>query len=376
MVLASAGRFRATRRIDARLELLPGAPKLKQRSRVHFHAGTSATVAELYFYAGKELLPGGAALAQLRLQDDLLLLAGDRFIVRQFSPVITIGGGAVLDPLARRPLQRDLARVTFLGTLEIGTPEEVVTAMTERAFSGLTLSEIVARMGWTEDEVREAAKKAAAGGSVRIVSEEPLVLVAAKVFEETREKITALVESFRKENPLQAGMARQALRAALGRRVRTETVRAALADLTAQKKLEVHGEIVKPAGSEVTLLPEETRAKEQIAKAFGAAGLAVPAVKEVLGSLSVEPRRAEKLLRILLQERQLVRVSPELIFHSAALRQLREQLTTYKKGKGERISVPVFKELAGISRKYAIPLLEYLDRERVTRRAGDERVIL
>jgi len=151
---------------------------------------------------------------------------------------------------------------------------------------------------------------------------------------------------------------------------------AALEALVAQEKVEVQGDIVKPAGFEVTLLPEEARAKEQIAKAFGAAGLAVPAVKEVLGSLTVEPRRAEKLLRILLQERQLVRVSPELIFHSEALRHLKEQLSTYRKGKGERISVPAFKELTGISRKYAIPLLEYLDRQRLTRRAGDERVIL
>jgi selenocysteine-specific elongation factor len=355
---------------------LPDAPRLKQRSRVHFHAGTSATMAEIHFYRGNELPAEGANLVQLRLQDDLLLLAGDRFIVRQFSPVITIGGGVVLDALARRPLQRDSGRVAFLETLEGGRADEIVVAMTERTVSGLTLDEIVARMGWTEDEVRGAAKKAAAGGRVRIVSEEPLVLVAAEGFEETREKIAARVEIFRKENPLQLGMAREALRAGLGRRVRTETFRAALADLVAQKKLEVRGDTVKPAGSEVTLLPEETRAKEQIAQAFGAAGLAVPAVKEVLGSLSVEPRRAEKLLRILLQEGQLVRISPELIFHSAGLTRLKEQLANYRKGKGDRISVPTFKELAGISRKYAIPLLEYLDRERVTRRAGDERVIL
>ena len=376
MVLATAGRFRATRRIDARLELLESAAKLKHRSQLHFHAGTSATVAEVYLYQEKELPPGATALVQLRLQDDLLLLAGDRFIVRQFSPVITIGGGVVLDPAARRPLQRDTGRVEFLKTLESATSEQIVTAMTARAFSGLAFGEMVARLGWTADEVREAAKTASANGGVKVVSEEPLLLVATALFAEAQKQIAVRVEAFRKENPLQAGMAREALRAALGRRVRPATFRAALAALIAQKKLEMQGDLVKPAGSEVTLLPEEIRAKEQIAKAFGAAGLAVPAVKEVLGSLAVEPRRAEKLLRMLLQERQLVRVSPELIFDSAALVRLKEQLASYRKGRGERISVPVFKELAGITRKYAIPLLEYLDRERVTRRVGDERVIL
>jgi selenocysteine-specific elongation factor len=104
--------------------------------------------------------------------------------------------------------------------------------------------------------------------------------------------------------------------------------------------------------------------------------LAVPAVKDVLAGLSVEAQRAEKLLHMLLREKSLVRVSPELIFHQAALTHLKQLLSTYKTTKGERISVPAFKDLTGVTRKYAIPLLEYLDRERVTRRAGDERVIL
>ena len=122
--------------------------------------------------------------------------------------------------------------------------------------------------------------------------------------------------------------------------------------------------------------PEEVKAKDQIEAAFAAAGLAVPSVKEVLAKLAIETRRAERLLQILLREKKLVRVSPDLIFHRQALTDLKEKLWTYKKSKGERISVPAFKELTGITRKYAIPLLEYLDRERVTRRAGDERVIL
>ena len=143
-----------------------------------------------------------------------------------------------------------------------------------------------------------------------------------------------------------------------------------------QGKVVLQGETVKKPGTEITLTPEEARAKEQIEQAFAKAGLAVPSVKEVLTKLPVEAKRAEKLLQILLREKNLIRISPELVFHSKALGQLKEQLSGYKKTKGDRISVPSFKELTGITRKYAIPLLEYLDRERVTRRAGDERVIL
>ncbi len=376
MTLAAPGRFRTTRRVDVRLTLLPSARKLKHRARVHFHAGTAETIAEILLYGENVLAAGQSALAHLRLQDEVLLLPGDRFIVRQFSPVITIGGGVVLDPLARRPTVRDSGRTGFLETLESAGREEKLGAMTERAFLGLTLEEIVARTGWFENEVREAARRLTASGRIKIISSEPLILLGRKVFDDVRRKIAERVERFHKENPLSPGIAREDLRANLGKRIRAETFRAALEDLASDKKLDVQGELVKRAGAEIALQPEETRAKEQIEKAFAEAGLAVPSLKEVLAKLSVESKRAEKLLQILLREKTLVRVSPDLIFHRDALAQLKVQLAAFKKSKGERITVPVFKDLTGITRKYAIPLLEYLDRERVTRRAGDERVIL
>ena len=376
MVLATPGKFRVTRRIDTRLELLHSASKMKHRSRVHFHSGTCETVAELVFFTEKELAPGQNAFTQLRLQDDVLLLPGDRFIVRQFSPVTTIGGGVVLDPLARRPTLRDTGRAAFLEILKRGDRIEVLAAITGRAVLGISFQEIVARTGWLEDEIRAAAKKLAESGRIRIVSAEPLVLLSGRTFDEVRQKVTVRVEKFHKENPLLPGITREDLRSSLGRRVRPETFRAALDELLAQKKLETQGEIVKRAGAAIHLDPEEARAKEQIEKAFAIAGLAVPSVQEVLSKLPVEARRAEKILQILLRDKILVRVTPELIFHHDALAQLRDRLSAFKKTKGERISVPGFKELTGITRKYAIPLLEYLDRERVTRRAGDERVIL
>lgn len=376
MVLAAPGKFRTTRRIDTRVELLRSAPKLKQRTRVLFHTGTSDTTAEFYFYGQNELAPGQSVLAQLRLQDELLVLPGDRFIVRQFSPVTTIGGGVILDAFARRPTIRDVGRVAFLQTLEAAKPVEILAAMIDRAVIGLGSDDIIARTGWLSEELREATQKLIASNRAKAVSAEPLLLVTEKMFNELRQKIAARVERFHKENPLLPGISREDLRSSLGRRVRTETFRAALDELLAQRQLEAQGEIVKRAGAAITLDPEEARAKEQIEAAFAGAGLAAPAVKEVLNKLPVESKRAEKILQILLRDKNLVRVTPELIFHQKALTQLRESLASYKKAKGERISVPTFKELAGITRKYAIPLLEYLDRERVTRRSGDERVIL
>jgi selenocysteine-specific elongation factor len=376
MVIAAPGRFAKTRRIDARLELLASAPRLKHRARVHFHAGTAEAVAEILLHEKTELPAGESALVQLRLAEDMVVMHGDRFIVRQFSPVITIGGGEVLDPLARRPTRKDSGRAKFLETLERGSHEEILRAMVQRNILGLGMHEIITRTGWMEAEVLAAAHSLAKVGAVRVVSAEPLLLLSETLFQEISKKLLARVEGFHKEDPLLPGIPREELRANVGKRVRTETFRAALEELAKQSKVAVQGELVKKPGTEITLTPEEARAKEQIEQAFAKTGLAVPSVKEVLAQLAIESRRAEKILQILLREKVLVRVSPELIFHRDALGRLPGLLQSYKKTRGERIGVPSFKELTGITRKYAIPLLEYLDRQRLTRRVGDERVIL
>jgi selenocysteine-specific elongation factor len=376
MSLAQPGNLRITRRIDAQFTLLPGTHKLKHRERVRFHASTAETVAEILLYGAGELAPGQTALAHLRLQDEMVLTAGERFIVRQFSPVTTIGGGVVLDPLARRPLSRDTGRLKFLETLRDGPRDQVLARMVDRAPMGLPYAEIAAHTSWPQTEIQETVEALSSAGVVKSIGDERPFLIAGGIFESLRNAISEKVENFQRENPLVPGITREVLRSSIGRRVRPDVFRAALAELVAQKKLEVQGEIVKRAGSGVTLQPDEQAAKGKIEAAFRAGGLAVPAVKDVLAGLSVEAKRAEKLLHMLLREKSLIRVSPELIFHQDALTHLKQRLSTYKTSKGERISVPAFKDLTGITRKYAIPLLEYLDRERVTRRAGDERVIL
>jgi selenocysteine-specific elongation factor len=376
MVLTARGRLRTTRRADVWLELLPGAPPLKHRAQVHFHAGTLETIGEVYLLGAREAAPGGSALAQIRLQDEAVLVRGDRFIVRQFSPVVTIGGGVVLDPLARRFSAKDTGRAQFLTALEKGSREEILRSMAERNILGITAEEIIVRTGWLEREIESAAKTLADKNLIRIVSSQPLILIDETRFAGIGKKLQARVERFHKENPLLPGITREELKASLGRRVRAETFAAALQLLLEQRKITLQGEFIKKAGTEITLAPEELRAQEQITQAFAKAGLAVPSVKEVLAQLKIETARAEKLLQILLREKVLVRVSADLIFHRDALNALTGLLAQYKKSKGERIGVPAFKELTGITRKYAIPLLEYLDRQRQTRRAGDERVIL
>jgi selenocysteine-specific elongation factor len=376
MTLAAPSRFRSTRRLDVKLRLLPSVRKLKNRALLHFHAGSFETMAEVALFERSELQAGEESFAQLRLRQSVLVLPGDHFIIRQSSPLITIGGGAVLDSLPRRPRAREASRREFLLAVERNDKPEMLSQLTQRSLFGLPQSEISARTGWTAGEIKETIHNVVDAKRIRLIPAEPQILFATVPFDELLKKITERVERFHKENPLQPGIPREELRANLARRLRPEIFRSALDELASQKKLELQSELVKRAGSQISLWPEELKAKDQIEAAFASAGLAVPSVKEVLATLAVEPRRSEKLLQLLLREKALLRVTPDLIFHQQALAELRAKLAAYKKAKGERISVPAFKDLTGITRKYAIPLLEYLDRERVTRRQGDERVIL
>jgi selenocysteine-specific elongation factor len=240
----------------------------------------------------------------------------------------------------------------------------------------MDMASLVARTGWLEAEVRAAAAALVGKKKLRIVNEQPFVAASAQLLADTVRRIGQELDAFHKANPLVEGIPKEDLRERVAPGLRAEVFRAVLEEAVRGGQASVGGDVVKRAGRSIALTPEEQRAREQIEQAFAQAGLSVPPVKEVLGKLAIEAKRAQKILQLLLREQALVKVSEELLFHRAALARLREQLADYKKRRGDRLSVPAFKELAGISRKYAIPLLEYLDRERVTRRAGDERIIL
>ena len=370
MAIATPGLLEPTLKIDVQLALLKDAKPLKNRARVHLHVFTSETIAEVALYQGNELKPGSTGLAQLRTEDPVLLLPGDRAILRQFSPVITIGGALVLDafPLTR---QKKEARVAFLQSLVSGSPEKALLArISRREKDGLSLAGAVCETGLKQSVLRPMLASLAQKGRIVQVGE---FSVSSDAFAKTRERTLAVLEAFHKANPLVAGISKEELRAKLG--LEQPIMEAVLVQLTREKKADVAGEQVRLAGRGVELKDEEARAKEQIEKAFAAAGLKVPLMKEVLAGLPVDKARAQKLVTLLMRDRVLVKLADELVFHQNALQELRRILANYK-STSAKIDVGKFKDLTGVSRKYAIPLLEYLDRERVTRRVGDERIIL
>jgi selenocysteine-specific elongation factor len=372
MMLAEPGALQPTKHIDVRLQLLKTAKPLKHLSRVHLHAFASETVAQIRLLEGKQLEPGSSMLAQLRPVDPLLLIPGDRFIIRQFSPVITIGGGVVFDSFPLRRATRDLQNAReLLERFEVADPSDALALRIERrGSSGLRPEDAIKETGRRRESIDVDVQVLVRDGRLVLAGD---VLLSKAAAEQAGRGLLSQVEAFQKANPLTHGIAKETLREKL--ELNEDVFDYLLAELTAAKKIQVQGEIVGGAGRGLSMSADEERARKTIETAFASAGLKVPLLKEVLAGLSVDRTRSQKIVTLLLREGSLVKLGDELVFHRSALEDLRKKMTA-QKSKAAKIDVGQFKDIIGVSRKYAIPLLEYLDRERITRRVGDLREIL
>jgi selenocysteine-specific elongation factor len=368
MMLAPPDTFAATNVIDVKIRLLASAARsLKHQSRVHFYCNTMETVAEIVLHEKKDIARGTEVLARLKLRAAALLLPGDRFIIRQFSPVITIGGGVVLDaaPTSRKFLP-DRNLEIFAGT---DRAEKILARIARRSFHGITIADLVKESSWRRGTIESAIT----GLQTRQVIRVGEVLLSSAAWEGIKMQMVSALDEFHRRNPLVGGINKGELRAQAGA---SEVVfQAILQQLVQERRLAVSGDLVSLAGRGVVMKDEEAESKKKIEDAFAAAALKVPALNEVLAGLKIDKVRAQKIVTLLLRDKVLTKVSDELVFHRSALEDLRKRVSAHK-AKSATIDVATFKELTGVSRKYAIPLLEYLDRERVTKRVGDLRQIL
>ncbi|MGA2741747.1 MAG: selenocysteine-specific translation elongation factor [Bryobacteraceae bacterium] len=368
MVLAAPGTFRTATQVDCALELLPSAKPLKHRAPVHFHAGTAEIEAQVRLLEGATALqPGQRCWARIVLREPALLLPGDRFIIRMFSPVVTIGGGVVVDIGGKRYRKADRPGIAErLRTLADAPQSERIALLVRESKYGLGMAELVARTGLTEHQIVTAAGEAPVAAF-----KQPQPWFADRAwFHTAREKLLRAVREFHQKNPLLPGVPKQDLR---GRELPDSPPFLIDAILAQEKQIVVEGENVRLGTHKVVLKQDEEQARAAIERAFEQAGLAVPGLPDVLAKSGVEAARARSLLQILLREKRLIRIGDDLVFHHTAMEKLRTMLAARQ---AARFNVGTFKDWTGISRKYAIPLLEYLDRERVTRREGDERVVL
>jgi selenocysteine-specific elongation factor len=400
-LLAPAGRLRATSMVDARLELLPSAARpLVQRARVRLHQGTAEVMARAVILQGSvtqvdtanvesgaraaergysergAVQPGRSAIVQLRLEQPISALPGDRFIIRSYSPQVTIGGGVILDALPEKHRIRDNVARARLENLETADPAERFAIFIEMAGAqGIDEAEIAARTGATDEQIAVITRELIRTGRVLEVAGAPLLLISGVNYRLLATQVTDLLAEHHRRDPLSLGLSREEVRDRIFGQLRPEIFRAVIARLAEEGKIRAEREALKLASHRLELTDSDEAAKRALEAAFKAAGLQAGTLEYAAAATGTKLDLARKLYNLLAAERRLVRID-DFIFHVDSINELKSRVQARKLA-NPRIDVGVFKEITGgLTRKYAIPLLEYLDRERITRRVGNEREIL
>ena len=384
----------AARRFDGRVTLLEGARALKYGARVRFHQGTSEVMARLALGAARStgnsssegaaedapefpgvLEPGGSAFARLHLERPVALTRGDRFVLRAYSPMVTIGGGVVVDPAPPAGRLRSAAGFERLRRLDALEDDEAAVSIMvgEAGGEGVTPGSLAPRVGRTVTAVRRIAATLAERGGLVAMGER---LVAAAPVEAAREALLAMVGVYHEAHPLEPGLPREEARERLARRAGPALFEHVTNGLVAAGRLG-GGRHLALATHRIVLTDDESRVKEQLAGLFLREGLSPPDPAVWAREQGVEEALVDRMLKLLVRDGTVERLDT-LVFHREVLDRLRADVAALKAGAGEpvRIDVAWFKQRFGVTRKFAIPLLEYLDRVRATRRAGRERIVL
>lgn len=386
-VLVTPGSFDTTRRFDAVLTLLPSARALKHGVGVRCHHGTAEALARVSICgptaaadAGEPtfpsaLEPGSESFVRIRLDSPLALTRGDRFVLRACSPPMTVAGGRVLDPApprGRLRSQRGLARLRRLGDAD-DLAESVVVMVEERGGWGVARPTLIRRLGAVPGAIEPEIDAALVAGRVAAVGD---LLVASRELQPVRKRLLKLTAEFHAAHPFDPGLPREEARERLSHRAAPEVFDHVVAELVAEGALTATGHLAL-ASHQIVLSSSDARVRDRMAELFRAAGLTPPDAGAAASTLGASPELVARMLKLLVREGTLIKVET-LLFHEESLRRLKDDVARSKPAAAEpvRIDVGVFKQRFGVTRKYAIPLLGYLDRERVTRRVGDARLVL
>lgn len=383
MILCESGILRPTQIFDAEVEVLSDAARpLKTRQRVRLHIGTAEVLARVFVMNEmSEIETGGRGFVQLRLESPTACLLGERFILRSYSPQITIAGGAVIFPNAEKHRRRDIPAAAAFASAILDSGDDkaaIVRHFVKTAAAGFGFGDLQARTGWRTSVLREAVDQ---NIETETIADAGGCLIASASFEKLLVRTTEAVAKFHRDEPLASGMSRETLRERVFRYLPPEIFAAAVAALETNGQIVAVKDVIRSAEHRSEMSSEETAVSEILTKLYSAAGCEPPKLDEALAQAVSGTKTpladARKIFQLLIKSGEVVKVSDEFYFSSAAIEDLKSNIRKYADGIPERmIDVPRFKEIAGVSRKYAIPLLEYFDREKITRRAGDKRLIL
>jgi selenocysteine-specific elongation factor len=326
--------------------------------------------------------PGSRAFVRLRLETPAVLARGDRYILRAYSPPVTIAGGLILDPQPPRTAIRTATALERCERLMFDPAAENLAGAELRAIdvmidgagpAGFSLTAMTTRAAVDPSQVEaRALELTGSGKAVRAAD----VLVAPPIYARLRDGILSALAAHHKNQPLSTGVPREELREQLFAHGHPAVFDRALTELSAAGTIFVKDRVALST-HRLELTPEEERARAAIERAYRDGGLTPPDAAATAAAAAAPAPVVDRMLKLLLRQKTLVKVDA-LLFHDEALKRLKAEVSALKgdAGAGARIDVAAFKERFGVSRKYAIPLLEYLDRERVTRRVGESRVVL
>jgi len=382
MVLAPPNRLLPAQVIDVWIDVLPNASRaVRSRSRVRFHIGAAEVLGRVrVLETSPEIALGKGGLAQLRLEAPVIAVHGDRFILRSYSPAETIAGGVIVDPFATKHRGREMENTVALLRQLMRDDRAAKFAGFVKASGnrGLRIADVAAATGWTNDVLNNVAKKVQAEGSM---IEAGGVYLGRESFDRLSQAVIDELERYHKRERLARGMLRETLREKVFAHSLPELFAGVIARLEAAGAVVSEKDIVRSSKHSVGLSGQDAELSKRIEQLYLAAGVEAPSIDEAMtkaGVPAAQRAQARKLMQLLIDGRTLVRIQGEMFMHANVLEDLKTKLRDYAAAhEPERlIDVAAFKDLAGVSRKYAIPLLEYFDRAQVTRRAGDKRLIL
>ena len=348
----------------------------KNRSRVRIHIGTAEIMGRLVLLEDEELPPGSEANVQILLEEQAGCWPGDKYVVRSYSPIYTIGGGVIFNgsPRKRKRFREENKQV--FQTYSENVPENLAQLhIEENGYNGLTLDRLAVKMGFFGNRIKKIVQQPLSSRKIILIEQDKQRMVAETVYKKLSDKLCTVLTAYHNDNPLKAGLSKEELRSRLYRGLDQRLFQFLLNNLQKKGTIVQDQALIRMTDHKVSLKDEEKTFRKELELFFKQAGLAPPTIKEVKAKFSKYPNHLLKeVLVIMERESELVKVTEDLYFHKPALEKIKETLISLLAKKGE-IDTPAFKDLTGLSRKFSIPLLEYFDKIKVTMRVGDKRIL-
>lgn len=373
-MLVPAGAFKTGFMIDAEFSLLKGVPSaLKNRTRVRVHHGTAEIMARIVLLDHELLEPGDRAYIQLRLEKPIAALRGDRFIVRSYSPMVTIGGGEIIFGNARRHKRFDGYAVNLLDAAFSGDMLSALKMMLDKRGAPIADDELRNLTDLSPEDLKAAMSVLTASKDVIAIKGDKTYYVSEPGMKALENRIITAVNEYHDKNPLENGISKETVKSKYLRRVDPKASGGLLAEMVNRGLIQMRGDIVLGSGR-ASEGGEQDKMKKAFEDVFKRQELAPPSVFELSEQFRLTPKEAQTVLAALKKDNKIYQVADGIMLHAEILKGVEEKVRGMLAG-GGRVTVSEFKDAIGTSRKYAVPILEYLDRQKITKRDGDYRIL-